>query len=629
MVCFRKMPTSNGYKAIIDVARRIIGTNNMFNLLAMIFLAYLLALPIAAAQEKAKGFTGGASFSIASGDSNYSSTAINYSLGLDKNWGGEFFKTRFSTILTGANYDFSITQSPRQKSFNKINSFDHEGIVVTANTPLKSRSYQTSRQVQDIDQFLLEFKAGNNVKLVAGRIKNDWGVFDKHSPHLSLFPRRQNLTTELLLNDRDSILAQDQVQYHLKSGIFSFQYYYFSPARIDEDFEKEQRNRLTSGTYYTQIRDTVTTTDAAGGEVIIPTGPVLADLRDIKFRVEDSKAPRFSAGIPHDDPQPPNDLKHDTPYTTNAQAFRVVAKPIWGQYAFTHHQGRDMSRALLFSSLGQPFKLVKGEGVLEDFDIILTNIPAFSQAIYNDPRLGSGALKGANYIFYPGTTMDSFEAVIPFSNKLTWRFESARFETIEGLGDNGRIYLNIDISVLTGGTGPTLARISELISNPSRSDEVKGSILYRAVRRSFATGFTYKGKAFTGDFNFFQTSAPSPINETEAEIVRLFQYFERRISSNSYRIRSNFDPETLISGKITRDFGEEKQHQISWLFDYVVGQQGQGQGFSYSRKFKNNLAFSLFAGIVTPESTGTGETYVNGTRDEYSQTFQTNLGWEF
>ena len=172
-------------------------------------------------------------------------------------------------------------------------------------------------------------------------------------------------------------------------------------------------------------------------------------------------------------------------------------------------------------------------------------------------------------------------------------------------------------------------KISTSISNPSRSDEVKGSILYQAVRRTFATGITYQGNNFTGDFNFFQTSGPSPINETEAEIVRLFQYFERRVSRNSYRIRSNLDPQTLISGKLTRDFGEEKQHQISWLFDYVVGEQGQGQGLIYSRNFKNNLAFSLFAGIVTPESTGTGEAYVNGIRNEYSQVFQTSLGWEF
>ena len=598
---------------------------SLFGLLGVIFFVFLSSVPYAGAQVKAKGFTGGVSFSTASGDSNYSSTAINYSLGFDKTWGGEFFKTRFSTILTGANYDFSVTQSPKQRNFDKADSFNHQGIIVTANKPRASRNYQTSRQVYDIDQSLLEIKAGNNFKLVVGRIKNDWGVFDKHSPHLSLFPRRQNLTTELLLNDRDSILAQDQIQYHLTTGIFTFQYYYFAPARTDEDFEKEQRARLTAGTYSTQIKVTETTQDADDNDIVTGIGPVVGDLRDIKFRVEGSKAPRFSASRDRGETRPHN-LKHDSPYETDAQAFRVVGKPIWGQYTFTHHRGRDMTRPLLFSSLERPRN---DDDTSEDFDIIVTNIPAFSYRIYNDPTLGPAALKGANYIFYPDTTMDSFEAVIPFSKKLEWRFESARFETIEGLGDNGRIYLNIDDSAITSGTVNTLTSIFQSISNPNRNDEVRGSILYRAVRRRFATGFTYQSEAFTGDFNFFQTSAPSPINEEEAEIVRYIQYLEQRVTRNSYRIRSNYDPETLISGKITRDFGEQKQHQISWLFDYVVGQRGQGQGLIYSRQFKNNLAFSLFAGIVTPESTGTDEPYVNGIRDEYSQIFQTSLGWEF
>ena len=633
VILFSKMPACIGRKVIIGVNRLIIAMNSMFALMAMMLLSLISILPIANAQEKAKGFTGGVSYSTASGDNNYSSTAINYSLGFDKAWGGEFFKTRFSTLFSGANYDFAITQTAKQENYDKIESFNDIGIIVTANAPRRaSRLYETSKQVHDIDQSLLEIKAGNHFKFVAGRIKNDWGVFNNDNPSLSLFPRRQVAAHEFLSNDRDAILAQDQIQFHFTTGIFTFQYYKFAPARTDEDFEQEQREKLVLGTYSTQIKETETTTGDFGREVVTPIAPVLGDLRDIKFRAENSKAPRFSAGIPHDDPEPPNDLKYDSPYTTDAQAFRIALKPFWGQFAFTHHQGRDMSRPLLFSSFRNLLDISTDTDTnfetVTDLDFVFTNIPAFSPAIHDNPNLGQSVLKDANYIFYPETIMDSFEIEVPFGKKILWRFASARFETIEGLGDNGRMFLNVDDLALTSESiSLRIPPIFDRISNPNRDDEVRGSILYLAVKRTTAMGIDYRGERYQGELNFIHSSAPAPINETEAEIIRLIQYFEQRVDENTYRIRSNFDSQTFITGKFTRKFGAEKQHEGGIVFDHILGRKGQG-GF-YTHNFKNNIALSLFAGTVTLEDIGTGEAYVNGETDKDTAILQTNIAWKF
>ena len=50
--------------------------------------------------------------------------------------------------------------------------------------------------------------------------------------------------------------------------------------------------------------------------------------------------------------------------------------------------------------------------------------------------------------------MDSFEIEVPFGKNFRWRFASARFETIEGLGDNGRMFLNVNNSELGDDDNP-------------------------------------------------------------------------------------------------------------------------------------------------------------------------------
>ena len=104
----------------------------------------------------------------------------------------------------------------------------------------------------------------------------------------------------------------------------------------------------------------------------------------------------------------------------------------------------------------------------------------------------------------------------------------------------------------------TLSRIFELISDPNRDDEIKGSILYRAVKRTTAMGIDYQGETYQGELNFIHTSAPAPTSERDAEIIRLFQYFEQRANKKSYQILSNFKPKTQVTGKITRKFGDGK-----------------------------------------------------------------------
>ena len=595
-----------------NIALSIIG---LFGLLGVMLLSLIVILPIAEAQEKSKSFIAEVSFSSASGDYDYQSTTTSYSLGFDKAWGGEFFKTRFFTIFTGTDYDLQLTQNLAQKDYDKIESFDFGNINLVVDDAQKiSRPYKTTRQVQDIEESLLEIGAGNNIKFVAGRIKNDWGVFNNDNPSLSLFPRRQVAAHEFLSNDRDAILAQDQLQFHLTSGIFTFEYYNFASARTDEDFEKQQRERLVLGTYYTEIID--------------DHNPDTPGLQKVEFRVEGSKAPRF----PRTAAAPEYYLNYDdSPYTTASEAFRVSVKPIWGEFAFTHHVGRDVSRALLFSS----FNLLVNFDERPNIPTVFTNIPLYSK----DAPAQDGVIitpKNADYIFYPEAIMDSFEVDVPFGKKTRWRFESARFETIEGLGDNGRMFLNVNNSALGDDDNPeasqkvaaeTLSRIFKLISDPNRDDEVKGSILYRAVKRTTAMGIDYQGKTYQGELNLIHTSAPAPISETDAEIIRLFQYFEQRANKKSYQILSNFKPKTQVTGKIIHKFGAEKQHEAGLVFDHILGRKGQG-GF-YTHNFKSNIALSIFAGTVTLEDIGTGEAYVNGEADKDTAILQTNINWKF
>ena len=502
MFCSKKIAVN--IDNLRNIALSIIG---LFGLLGVMLLSLMVILPIANAQEKPKSFTGGVSFSSASGDYDYQNTTASYSLGFDKTWGGAFFKTRFSTILTGTNYDLSVTQNLAQKDYDQAKSFDNfdqGGIFVVANVPPASRSYKTSKQVQDIEESLLEIGAGNNFKLVVGRIKNDWGVFDNNGPSLSPFARRQASIAEFLSTDRDAILAQDQVQFHLTSGIFTFEYYNFAPARTDEDFEKDQRERLVSGTYYTQIKPIGKDKDG----VPVISDDIVADLRDIEFRTEDLIAPRLRKNAASSSSSSEPSFKYDdNPYTTDSEAFRVAVKPIWGQFAFTHHVGRDMTKPLLFSS----FARLIDEGSREKFNVVFTNIPLIARDEITKEALAPP--KNANYIFYPETIMDSFEADVPFGKKFRWRFESARFETIEGLGDNGRLFSNVSFPRTTENLGNRLNKIFELISDPNRDDEIKGSILYRAVKRTTAMGIDYQGETYQGELNFIHISAPAPINE--------------------------------------------------------------------------------------------------------------------
>ena len=606
---------------------------SLFGLLGAICLSLIAILPIASAQITAENFTGGVSYSAASGEYDYQSTTTSYSLGFEKIWGGEFYKTRFSTLFTGTNYDLRVTQTAKQQNYEQAEKFDWDIFTLNFNEPQASRSYKTSKQVHDIEESLLEIGTGDNFKFVVGRIKNDWGVFDNNNPSLSLFPRRQNLVTEFLSKDRDAILAQDQVQFHLTSGIFTFEYYNFAAARTDEDYEKDQRERLTSGRYYTQIID-------------IDSREIVSDFRNTEFRDEGSKALRFSlTGSVHNisDSSDIVITYDDAPYTTDAEAFRVAVKPIWGRFAFTHHKGRDMNKPLLFSSLRLLIDALSYNNTYTDFYCAILSRPAGCVLFGSDidasvtpppaPAVWTNIpffTKGADYIFYPETTMDSFEIEVPFGKKIRWRFESARFETIEGLGDNGRIFFTANDSVLASGgdeNANTRDRIFELISNPNRDDEVRGSILYRAVKRTTAMGIDYQGETYQGELNFIHSSAPAPINENEAEIIRLIQYFEQRADKNSYRILSNFDSQTFITGKITRKLGTEKQHEAGLVFDHILGRKGQG-GF-YTHNFKNNFTLSIFAGTVTLEDIGTGESYVNGEKDKDTAILQTNIAWKF
>ena len=449
------------------------------------------------------------------------------------------------------------------------------------------RSRRILAENQGIEEASVKFGIGNHLKFTAGRFKNDWGLFGALSPSLALLPQKQSIGI-LQPDKNDLLLAQDQWQIGFGSGIFSVQIIHFDKMRTDNIFEANELDRLSTGivgVHSDKIRfrkagETIQTTD---------------------------ENPIVQATYTETSPEK---------YDTTAKAFRVTVKPFWGKFSFTRYNGRDASKALVDSSKG-----------IEQFHLSTLLDPSSSFA--TEPYEVDGEKR--LYLLYPKAQMDAFEIEVPQGEKMTWHFETALYNTIEGLGDNGKIYVNIPRSVIFPGGPSAFTTIRVRINDAARSNDVRGRFWYQAVQRSLAGSMNYQGERYQTHIGFVQNKESAPINETEALVRYTYESLIKQAFQNHYLIPDKKTSKTILSFKSVRSLGDEKRHKIGLISGLISSGEGYGVLYSYSfgKKISDRLVLSIFAGRATLGTNGTNDYYKNANEDKETSIMQTNINWSF
>ena len=451
------------------------------------------------------------------------------------------------------------------------------------------RLKRTLYENQGIEEASIKIGIGGNFKFTAGRFKNDWGLFGALSPSLALLPQKQSVG--ILQPDKNNLLvAQDQWQIGFGSGIFSMHIIHFGEMRTDNIFEANELDRLSTGivgVHSDEIRF------RKAGEEIQTT--------------DENPIVRVRVGIPRTSPEQ---------YNTTAKAFRVTVKPFWGKFSFTRYNGRDASKALLDSSKG--------------IELFNTPTVAGNASFATEPYEVDGEKR--LYLLYPKAQMDAFQIEVPQGKKMTWHFETALYNTIEGLGDNGKIYANIPRSLIFPPDGPSaFTTIRDRINDTARSNDVRGRFWYQAVQRSLAGSMNYQGERYQTHIGFVQNKESAPINETEALVRYTYESLIKQAFQNHYLIPNKQTNKTILSFKLVRNLGDEKRHKIGLISGLISSGEGYGVLYSYDfgKKISDRLVLSIFAGKATLGTNGTNDYYKNANEDKETSIIQTNINLSF
>ena len=508
------------------------------------------------------------------GASGYQRSSTIYSLGVKVpwDWGRAFVS------YGGSSYELSIQQVKR------------EGVTLPPLFPNR-RAFTTVVDYQDVREASLEIDIGKYAKLTTGKVRNSWGVFEAYTPSMLILPQTRTVTS-ILPSKVDLMQAQEQVSLSIfpRRGL-EIQIYQFGDIEGDP-IEEETRKLLFITGPAKEDSDAIVGT----GTIENPEFPAgaIGGIGGVQTRKAGSTVTGETGS-----------------YDATSQAFRLLAYPSWGKFGFTYFKGRDGSKSLLHTSIG--------------FDPVREAV----RNVASDSR-------DQDYIFYPEATMTSFEVEIPISTKWTFRFETAITDTVRGLGQDGKIYLQsagfADTRYIPADETPATPTaavngfLDGVINNAGRGN-LKGTILYKAQQTSTATGFIYKGAKWTSGVAMFQLTKPTPATNLDKQVVESYQVLYNQANQNTYFIDTG-DRETLVLPLLgtTRTFGEEGQHRVGALSGLVGATFGAGLFYSYA--FSEDLSLSFFSGPTDIEESAS-EFYVNEDEDSGKVVFQMSVGLRF